>query len=174
MKQPKRPVFLMTLAQIMCALAMALTVILLPSAALSALPNLFIMDNLGLLEASPVLHVLYGLQLLAGIVIGVCVLMVLVHIFRICTAVKRHSAFSEITERALGRIVRALLVTSFLLIPLGWPLMGWLTLGLPELFWPVAALLPAFAGFTLTAMVRAVQLLLRRAVSMQEEAELTV
>ena len=174
MKQPKRPIFLMTLAQLMCALAMALTVMLLPSAALSALPNLFIMGNLGLLEASPVLHVLYGLQLLAGIVIGVCVLMVLVHIFRICTAVKRHSAFSEITERALGRIVRALLVTSVLLIPLGWPLMGWLTLGLPELFWPVAALLPAFAAFTLTAMVRVVQLLLRRAVSMQTEADLTV
>ena len=71
MKQPKRPVFLMTLAQLMCALAMALTVILLPSAALSALPNLFIMDSLGLLEASPVLHVLYGLQLLAGIVMAV-------------------------------------------------------------------------------------------------------
>ena len=115
-----------------------------------------------------------SLCLLAGIVIGVCVLMVLVHIFRICTAVKRHSAFSEITERALGRIVRALLVTSVLLIPLGWPLMGWLTLGLPELFWLVAALLPAFAGFTLTAMVRVVQLLLRRAVSMQTEADLTV
>lgn len=174
MKQPKRPVFLMTLAQLMCALAMALTVILLPAGALSAWPNLFMLGSLGLLEASPVLHVLYGLQLIAGIVIGVCVLMVLVHIFRICTAVKRHSAFSEITERALGRIVRALLVTSVLLIPLGWPLMGWLTLGLPELFWPVAALLPAFAAFTLTAMVRAVQLLLRRAVSMQTEADLTV
>jgi hypothetical protein len=70
-----------------------LAVILLPSAALSALPNLFIMDNLGLLEASPVLHVLYGLQLLASIVIGVCVLLVLVHIFRICTAVKRNFTF---------------------------------------------------------------------------------
>lgn len=174
MKQPKRPVFLMTLAQIMCALAMALTVILLPSAAMSALPNLFVLGNLGLLEASPVLQLLYGLQLIAGIVIGVCILLVEVQVFRICTAVKRHSAFSEITERALGRIVKALLVTSVLLIPLGWPLMGWLTLGLPELFWLMAALLPAFAGFTLTAMVRVVQLLLRRAVSMQAEADLTV
>ena len=174
MKQPKRPVFLMTLAQVMCVLAMALTVVFLPSAAMSALPNLFMMNWLGLLEASPVLYLLYGLQLLAGIVIGVCILMVGVYIFRICTTVKRHSAFSEITEQALGRIVKALLVTSFLLIPLGWPLMGWLTLGLPEIFWLVAALLPAFAGFTVTAMVRVVQLLLRRAISMQTEAELTV
>ena len=36
------------------------------------------------------------------------------------------------------------------------------------------ALLPTFACFTLTAMVRVVQLLLRRAVSMQTEADLTV
>lgn len=174
MKQPKRPVFLMTLAQGMCALAMLLAVVIFFGSGLSALPNYLAMSWLGRAGESLVLKILYALQFVAALVIGVCVLLVLVHIFRICTAVKRHSAFSQITERALGRIVRALLVTSVLLIPLGWPLMGWLTLGLPELFWPVAALLPAFAAFTLTAMVRAVQLLLRRAVSMQEEAELTV
>lgn len=174
MNQPKRPVFLMTLAQILCALAIGLTVLLFSGGAMSVLPNYFIMDQLGLMEQSVLLRILLLLEFAAALVIGVCVVIVLLQVFRICTTVKRHSAFSEMTVTALGRIVRALLVTSFLLIPLGWPVMDWLTYGLQEILWPVAALLPAFAAFTLTAMVRVVQLLLRRAVAMQEEAELTV
>ena len=107
-------------------------------------------------------------------VVGVCLLIVEMQVFHVCGVVKRFSAFSPVTERSLGRIVRALGVMAAVLVPLGLPVMEWLTTGLPALFVPLAALLPAFAAVTLMAMVRVVQLLLRRAIELQDEADLTV
>lgn len=169
-----RPVVLMTLIQVVCGLLMLLTMTFFISSALAVIPNYMMMNWLNLLESSVALKVLLALEVIAAIVVGVCLLIVEMQVFHVCGVVKRFSAFSPVTERSLGRIVRALGVMAAVLVPLGLPVMEWLTTGLPALFVPLAALLPAFAAATLMAMVRVVQLLLRRAIELQDEADLTV
>ena len=54
------------------------------------------------------------------------------------------------------------------------PLMDWLLLGMRGFRSPVWWLLPSFAAWTAALLVRAIQVLMKRAVEMQTESDLTV
>ncbi len=109
-----------------------------------------------------------------GLLVAMCVLYALWQAYRMCGLLKTTSAFCMETVTCLGRIAAAAAVAGVLLIPLGLPLMNWLLLGLPPIAWAVRAGLPAFTAFSLAVMVRAVQVLMRRAVTLQTDNDLTV
>ena len=165
MKAPKRPVGLMTLAQIICVLAVPLTLHFLP---LSSIPNFVIMRHLQLADFNVWLSPLRDFTL--------CGLLVWVEIeaFRICGRVKKASAFSAKNEKALGRITTALCIAGCLALLFGDAIFPWLLTGLPAISPIVERLLLPFILLTLALMIRAVQVLMRRALDMQEESDLTV
>ena len=165
MKAPKRPVGLMTLAQIICVLAVPLTLHFLP---LSSIPNFVIMRHLQLADFTVWLSPLRDFAL--------CGLLVWVEIeaFRICGRVKKASAFSAKNEKALGRITTALCIAGCLALLFGDAIFPWLLTGLPAISPIVERLLLPFILLTLALMIRAVQVLMRRALDMQEESDLTV
>lgn len=165
MKAPKRPVGLMTLAQIICVLAVPLTLHFLP---LSSIPNFVIMRHLQLADFTVWLSPLRDFTL--------CGLLVWVEIeaFRICGRVKKASAFSSKNEKALGRITTALCIAGCLALLFGDAIFPWLLTGLPTISPIVERLLLPFILLTLALMIRTVQVLMRRALTMQEESDLTV
>ncbi len=105
---------------------------------------------------------------------GGCLLWLLTEFVGMCSRVRKMTAFTEANVRALGRMALALLLCGGFLLPLGKPLMDWLLLGLRGIRSPLWWLLPTFAAWTAALMVRAIQALMRRAVEMQTEADLTV
>lgn len=174
MRTPKRPVALMTLAQVICIAAMCLVVLF----ALNTLAQGFwpgvlpqpVCDSADFAE-----HETAAVRnLFASILLTPCFLVVGIEAFRICGRMKKSSAFSAKNEESLGRIVKALFVAGLLLLHIGQFVMDYLLYGLPEV-WPVirVGLLP-FTVLTLALMIRAVQVLMRRALDMQEESDLTV
>ncbi len=172
MKTPKRPVALMTVAQVICALAIPLTIAL--SNSLSALPNYVVMNHLGLVEDSIVLQVLTILTLLRDLVIGLCLAFVEVEAFRLCGRMKKASAFSPLNVAGLGRITIALFIAGMISLFFGDAIVPYLLTGLPAIHPTVQAYLLPFTLLTLSLMARAVQVLMRRAVDMQEESDLTI
>lgn len=172
MNTPKRPVALMTAAQIICGLAIPFSISLtIPTA---ALPNYLLLNRLGLTESSIVLQILIFLFLLRDLALGVCLIFVEVEAIRICGRTKKTSAFSKLNVSGLGRIVRALVMAGMLTLVLGDSIIPALLTGLPKVAPVVERLLLPFTLLTLALMVRAVQVLMRRAVEMQEETDLTV
>ena len=165
MKAPKRPVGLMTLAQIICVLAVPLTLHFLP---LSSIPNYVVMHHLKLADGTAVL------SLLRDIVLGELLICVEIEAFRICGRVKKASAFSAKNEKALGRITTALCIAGCLALLFGDAIFPWLLTGLPAISPIVERLLLPFILLTLALMIRTVQVLMRRALDMQEESDLTV
>lgn len=162
---PKRPVGLMTLAQIICALAVPLTLHFLP---LSSIPNYVIMHHLKLTDTTAFL------SLLRDFVLGGLLIWVEIEAFCICGRVKKSSAFSAKNEKALGRVAAALCIAGGLSLLFGDSIIPWLLTGLPILSPVVEWLLLPFILLTLALMIRAVQVLMRRALDMQEESDLTV
>ena len=86
-----RPVVLMTLIQMVCGLLMLLTMTFFISSALAVIPNYMMMNWLNLLESSVALKVLLALEVIAAIVVGVCLLIVEMQVFHVCGVVKRFS-----------------------------------------------------------------------------------
>ncbi|MBQ8202136.1 MAG: DUF2975 domain-containing protein [Clostridia bacterium] len=101
-------------------------------------------------------------------------MMIAAELFCMCSRVKRETAFTAANVRSLGRMVAAFAAAGVLLIPVSGPLMDWFTWGLTQAGCGLWMVLPPFACWMAALLMRAVQLLLRRAVEMQAEQELTV
>ena len=166
MHAPKRPKALLLAAQAVCAIAAPVTLaLLLP---LSAVPNIVIMSRLRLTDGGVWLCLLRDFAL-TGLLVWVEI-----EAFFICGRVRHASAFSVKNEKALGRIALALLLAGVITLFLGDPVVPWLLADLPAIHPTVQAFLLPFMLLTLALMVRAVQVLMRRAVTMQEETDLTI
>lgn len=146
MKAPKRPVAMMTLAQAICALGGMLLM----------LTALFMYPTTGCR------------------VVAACFLYVCVEAFLLCGRTKKTTSFSDANVKSLGRIALALCIAGLLLLWYGQFVMDALLAGLPHVSPVIRVGLPSFAVLTIALMIRAVQVLMRRALTMQEENELTV
>ena len=152
MKAPKRPVGLMTLAQGSCLAAVPLTLLTITLRTEMYSEFTFRMD-----------------QALAFLLVWVEI-----EAFFICGRVKKVSAFSAKNEKALGRIATALCIAGCLALLFGDAIFPWLLADLPAISPIVERLLLPFILLTLALMIRAVQVLMRRALTIQEESDLTV
>ena len=173
MKTTKRPVALMTAAQLLCALAIPLTLFffLTPSAMLYTYyqKSYMLPDGAGL--ESPLLSGLYCLRDLS---VGLCLFCAELEAIGIFGRSKKASAFSEKNMAALGRISMAIGFAGVLTLLFGDLLIPYLLSGLPAVSPVVERLLMPFLLLGIALMVRAVQLLVRRALTLQEETDLTV
>lgn len=166
----ERPAVLITFVQAMAVCAMAITA--------AALIGLVIVPVCGSLIVSmtegtgQVLEPLAVLVTTAGV--GACLIWLLAEFVMMCARVKKETAFTPANVRALGRIVLAFVAGGVFLLPLGKPMMDWLLLGMrgmrSAIWWP----LPSFAAWAAALLVRAIQVLMKRAVEMQSEQDLTV
>lgn len=172
MKTAQRPVALMTFAQVICAMAMPLTLAI--SNPLVAFPNDVIMNQLGLAASTFVPQVFGSMSFLRNLALGLCLVFVEVEAFRLCGRMKKASAFSPLNVAGLGRIALALLIAGVISLLFGDAIVPYLLTGLPAVHPTVQAFLLPFTLLTLALMARAVQVLMRRAVDMQEETDLTV
>lgn len=168
MKQPKRPVALMTVAQVVCAAAVFLTLAYSLAPVLSLSIDIY-RGKFSLLEDG----FMQLLNLLRDITLGACLIFVEVEAFRLCGRMKKASAFSPLNVAGLGRITIALGIAGLVSL-LGNSIVPFLLTGLPEIAPVVQYLLLPFTLLTLALMARAVQVLMRRAVDMQEETDLTI
>lgn len=173
MKTPKRPVALMTVAQAICLLAVPVTLFFALTPAIM-LYNYVEMANMHLLD-SPMSYMLStGLYCLRDLILGACLFCVEMEAIGVCGRVKKASAFSEKNVDALGRIVKALAIAGVLTLLFGDSLVPFLLQGLPAISPVVERLLLPFMLLVIALMIRAVQVLMRRALTMQEETDLTV
>ena len=166
----KRPVALFTFVQVMAVCAMVISGL--------AIIGMVIIPVCGSLVVS--LREGYGqlgellVILLTTAGLGGCLLWMLLEFVLMCGRVKKETAFTVANVRALGRIVLAFCLGGVVLLPLGKPLMDWLLLGMRGFRSPVWWLLPAFVAWAAALLVRAIQVLMKRAVEMQTESDLTV
>ncbi len=167
MKTPKRPVGLMTLAQIVCIAVMACTLLLAPMIGLGT-----ILLQLGIRTQAFSWYLLA--ELLCASALTGLLLWAEVEACYICGRVKRASAFSRSNEKALGRVALALLLAGASCLPTGDIIIPQLLSGLAQVHPIVERALLPFMLATVAAMIRAVQLLMRRALALQEENDLTV
>lgn len=173
MKTPKRPVELMTLAQGICLLAAAviLFIFLIPmlgSVIYAATADYANHDN------TLIVAIMNFVLVLPDTAVGLLLVYVGIEAFCLCGRVKKSSAFSAKNEKALGRIALALCIAGLIALFFGSFLFSWLLTGLPAISPIVERLLLPFILLTLALMIRAVQVLMRRALTMQEESDLTV
>ena len=104
----------------------------------------------------------------------ICLLWLLAEFVLMCARVRKETAFTAANVKALGHIALAFFLGGVLLVVAGNPLMSWLLTGMRGVSSPVWGLLPSFAAWTAALLVRAIQVLLKRAVEMQTESDLTV
>lgn len=173
MKAPKRPVGLMTLAQGICLLpaAVLLFIFLIPmffSAVYAFSADYVNHDN------TLIVAIMEIIRSLPDAAIGICLAYVGIEAFRVCGRVKKASAFSAANEKALGHIAKALCIAGAIALIFGSSLFPVLLSGLPAISPIVEHLLLPFILLTLALMIRAVQVLMRRALDMQEESDLTI
>lgn len=152
MKTPNRPVALLIVAQVICVLAVPLTLLLTDLRTEMYSFFLWTID-----------------RVLAGLLIWVEI-----EAFCICGRVRKSSAFSAKNEKALGRIAQALGMAGVLTLLFGDAIIPFLLTGLPAIAPVVERLLLPFMLLVIALMIRAVQVLMRRALTMQEESDLTV
>lgn len=169
-KNHERPLGLLTFVQAMGLCAMAICTAGLIGLPLS-IPNYMVMEHLGLMDTPLWLKLA---QVVASLGAGGCLMWLLAEFVLICGRVKKETAFTPANVRALGRIALAFLISGALLLLVGDPLMDWLLTGMRGVESPVWMLLPAFVAWAAALMVRAIQVLMRRAVEMQSEQDLTV
>lgn len=174
MKTPKRPVALMTLAQVICVLAVLLTVLVTLESVVLPFPNYVKLYSLGLIEDSLLLTVLKFLPLLRDLFLGACLVDAEIGAIRLCGRMKKSSTFSEANVKGLGRIAKAIAMAGGITLVFGNDIVPFLLKGLPNIAPVVAYLLLPFLLLTVALMIRTVQLLMRRALDMQDENELTV
>lgn len=173
MKAPKRPVGLMTLAQGICLLATAviLFIFLIPMVAsilYAATADYANHDN------TLMVAIMNFVLILPDTAVDILLAYVGIEAFLLCGRVKKASAFAPKNEKALGRIVLALCIAGCLSLLFDNSIFPWLLAGLPILSPIVEWLLLPFILLTLALMIRTVQVLMRRALDMQEESDLTV
>lgn len=170
---PKRPVGLMTLAQGICLLAAAALLFIFLIPMIAAVPYAVAAGDAN--QDNTLLVALVNFVLvLPDAFIGILLACVGVEAFLVCGRVKKASAFSSKNEKALGRIALALCAAGCLSLLFDSSLFPWLLTGLPAIHPIVERLLLPFILLTLALMLRAVQVLMRRALIMQEESDLTV
>ena len=171
MKTPKRPAALLTAAQCICILAIALTLIptLLPTFMLVSL-----VQKAQQYHSTQALE-MYSIALCArDLLLGGCLFCAELEAVGLLNRMKKVSAFSGKNEAALGRVAGCLAVAGFTALLFGNSLVPYLLLGLPAIAPVVEHLLLPFLLLGVALMIRAVQLLMRRALSIQDENALTV
>ncbi len=174
MNTPKRPVALMTLAQVICALAVLLTVLATLINIALLFPDYFVLNSLDVYKDDPMLAVLNFLPLLRDLFLGACLVVAEIGAIRLCGRMKTSSTFSEANVKGLGRIAKAIAIAGGITLLFGNSIVPFLLTGLPNIAPVVAYLLLPFLLLTVALMIRTVQLLMRRALDMQDENELTV
>lgn len=173
MNPTKRPVILMTLAQAICVLAVPVILFftLVPAVMLVS----YIQQADMLQQDNTMSVILLSAPLcLRDIVFGGCLVCVAMEAIGICGRVKKSSAFSEKNAGALGRIVWALVIAGVLTLLFGDAIVPYLLTDLPAISPVVERLLMPFILLGIALMIRAVQVLMQRAMAMQEESDLTV
>ena len=174
MHSAKRPVILLTLAQLICILAIPLTlfIALVPAFLLYS----FISQTPMLQTSTDTMSVLLfsGGQCLRDLAMGICCFCAEMEAIGIFGRMKKASAFSERNSSALGRIAVALAIAGMVALLFGNSLVPFLLQGLPAVSPVVERLLLPFMLLVIALMVRAVQVLMRRALTMQTETDLTV
>ncbi len=171
MNTPKRPRALLTVAQAICVLIIALTLIptLLPT---------FMLVNL--MQKAQQYHSTQSIEFFTlalcarDLALGGCMLCAEIEAIGLLQRVKKGSAFSDRNEKVLGRIALALGLAGLLTLLFGDHIIPFLLTDLPAVSPIVTRLLLPFMLLTLTGMLRTVQLLVRRAMTMQDENALTV
>jgi len=167
----ERPVGLFIFVQVMglCAMVIAGVPLLFSAFALVRAPFV------GNLPDDPWLLVQY----LCALGAGACLMWLLAEFVSMCGRVRKETAFTAENVKALGRIALAFLIGGGLLLAAGELLMTMLLIGMRGFFYEGSVpflwyLLPAFAAWTAALLVRAIQVLMKRAVDMQTESDLTV
>lgn len=170
-RKHERPRGLISLVLGMGVCAIGILALLTVDAALVAVPNYVIMAQMHLLDVPLPLLLL---QAAAGAGTGACLLWLLLEFVLMCGRVRKETAFTAKNVRALGRMALAFAIGGVLLLAAGWPLMDWLLAGMRGVASPVWGLLPSFVAWAAALMVRAIQVLMKRAEAMQTESDLTV
>lgn len=173
MKTPQRPVALMALAQGICALAVPLTLFV-PLMNIALLVSYSRMGQIGLLDNTLLVILMSAILCLRDLIAAACIVAAEVEALRLCGRMKKSSAFSQENVKALGHMAVLLTVAGGITLLMGNAIMDFLLSGLPAISPWVAHLLPPFTLLTIALMLRAVQLLMRRALDMQDENDLTV
>ncbi len=165
-KNCDRPILLLTAAQVMLCGAMA---VILGGWALSVC---FVLREWT--QTSFAVTVTQALHLVCGTGVAVCGLTVMAEMFRLLGRVKRETAFTAKNVTSLRRVSLAFFAAALLFLPVGESLMDlvlWGTFAAVSRWW---GLLPTFLCGMAGLLVRAIVLLLRRAVDMQDDSDLTV
>ena len=164
----ERPLGLITFVQVMgwCALAIAVGVL--------AIFSVGLVKDLAHGFAALPEEMWMLIQLLCCVGTGVCLVWLLLEFVLMCARVRKGTAFTIANVRALGRIALAFFIGGVLLLAAGWPMMDLLLLGMRGVSSPVWGLLPSFVAWAAALMVRAIQVLMKRAEAMQTESDLTV
>lgn len=173
MNTPKRPKALFTLAQL-CCIAAALVVLFFfftPAYVLFTY-----IEQADMLQHDNTLSVVIcsGALCLRDALAGVCLIYAALEAIAICQRLKKASAFCEKNEKTLGNIAKAMGLAGAITLLFGDSVVSFLLSGLPAIAPAVERFLLPFMLLTLAAMVRTVQVLMRRALSMQTENDLTV
>ena len=171
MNIPKRPRALLTAAQIICVLTVLLTLIptLLPTFMLVSL-----IQKAQQYHSSQSVE-LYSIAMCArDLLLGGCLFCAEIEAIGLLGRMKKASAFSEKNEAALGRIFTTITLAGIVALLFGNSIVPYLLLGLPTVTPVVEHLLLPFLLLGVALMIRAVQLLMRRALTMQDENALTV
>ena len=173
MKTPKRPRALLTLAQLCCIVA-ALVVLFFfftPAVVLFTYvdqADMLAQDNTQLVTLAS------ALLCLRDAMTGLCLICAALEAVGVCSRVKKASAFCGKNEKSLGRIALTLALAGLITLLFGDNVVPFLLTDLPAISPVVERLLLPFALLTLSGMLRTVQLLMRHALDMQTENELTV
>ena len=173
MKTPKRPKALLTLAQLCCIVAAAVVLFFFftPAALLFSYidqADMLANDNTQLVTLAS------GLLCLRDALTGLCLICAALEAIGVCGRAKKASAFSEKNEKALGRIALSMGLAGLITLFFGDSVVAFLLTDLPAIAPIVERMLLPFMLLTLAAMVRTVQVLMRRAQRMQTENDLTV
>ena len=171
MRTPKRPAALLTTAQIICVLAIALTLVptLLPTFMLVSL-----MQKAQQYHSNQAVEWFSIVLCARDLLLGSCLFCAEMEAVALLGRMKKASAFSEKNEKTLGRIASCLTLAGLVALLFGNSIVPYLLLGLPTVTPMVEHLLLPFMLLGVALMIRAVQLLMRRALSMQDENALTV
>lgn len=173
-KKHERPVALFTFVQVMGVCALAIAGVPLALFSMGMIHDI-VRGALMLPQDAWLL-----VQYLCSIGVAVCLMWLLTEFVGMCGRVRKETAFTAANVRALGRIALAFLIGGGLLLVAGELLMALLLIGMRGFFFdtgsvsPLWYFLPTFAAWTAALMVRAIQVLLKRAVDMQTESDLTV
>ena len=173
MNVPKRPAALLIVAQAICLLAVPLTLL---GILLSVYPTCLYICQADFFQYDNTLIVaLFGVaRTLRDAILGGLLVWVEIEAFCVCGRVRKASAFSAENAKSLGRIALSLTLAGLMTLLFGDGLIPFLLNGLPPVAPIVERLLLPFMLLTFAGMLRAVQLLMRRALDMQDENNLTV